>query len=181
VAFGATVVRRATFVRLDSHVPDVVEYLRNAAARVDPRADVQTLQAVQEVGRFRDIRRGLFAGTVVTLLLIGASLLVTAVEQLRDRRRLLAALAAFGTSRATLGWSVLWQTAVPIVLGLILAVAAGLGLGSVLLRMTDQPIIVNWSAVGGIAAVAGAVVLAVTVLTLPALWRLVRPSGLRTE
>jgi hypothetical protein len=94
---------------------------------------------------------------------------------------LLAALAAFGTSRATLGWSVLWQTAVPVALGLVLAVTTGLGLGSVLLRMTEQPVVVNWSVVAGIAAIAGLVVLAVTALTLPVLWRLVRPAGLRTE
>jgi hypothetical protein len=39
---------------------------------------------------------------VVILLLIGASLLITVLEQLRDRRRLLAILVAFGTRRSTI-------------------------------------------------------------------------------
>jgi membrane-associated phospholipid phosphatase len=45
--------------------------------------------------------------------------------QLRDRHRLLAVLVAFGTRRATLVWSVLWQTAIPVLFAMALAVLTG--------------------------------------------------------
>lgn len=115
------------------------------------------------------------------LLLIGASLLVSVLEQLRDRRKLLAALTAFGTRRSTMSWSVLWQTAVPVALGLVLATGVGLGLGSVLLDMVGHPVTVNWAAVAAMAGIGGGVVVLVTLLSLPPLWRLMRPEGLRTE
>jgi ABC-type antimicrobial peptide transport system permease subunit len=118
---------------------------------------------------------------VVTLLLIGLSLLVGVLEQLRDRRRLLAVLSAVGTRRSTLGWSVLLQTAVPVTLGLLLAVPAGIGLGGVLLAMVDEPIHLDGPAIAGMAVAAAAVVLLVTAAGLPVLWRMMRADGLRTE
>ena len=118
---------------------------------------------------------------VVTLLLIAASMLVGTLEQLRERRRLLAMLVAVGTRRTTLGWSVLWQTAVPVLVGLALAVVFGLGLGAVLLRMVQAPVTVAWPVVGLSVALGALTVLLVTGLSLPMLLRLTRPDGLRTE
>ena len=114
-------------------------------------------------------------------MLIGASLLVSQLEQLRERRKLLSALVAFGTRRRTLTMSVLWQTAIPIGLGLLLASAVGITLGAVLLRMSDTPVVVDWPTVLAMACAGAAVVLAVTLLSLPPLLRLMRPDGLRTE
>lgn len=65
-------------------------------------------------------------------------------------------------------------------LGLVLAVGAGAGLGMVLLRIVSQPVRFNWPVTAGIAG-AGAAVVLLTALTMPALWRLMRPDGLRTE
>jgi hypothetical protein len=62
-------------------------------------------------------------GALVVLVLIAAGLLIGMVEQLRERRRLLAALLAVGVRRRTLGGALLVQTAVPVLLGLALAVA----------------------------------------------------------
>jgi len=42
-------------------------------------------------------------------------------------------------------------------------------------------VLIDWGAVLAMAAAGAAVVLLVTALTLPALWRLTRPEGLRTE
>jgi len=121
------------------------------------------------------------AGAAATLALVGASLLVSLLEQVRERRRLLAVLAAFGTRRATLGWSVLWQATVPVALGLVLAIAAGTGLGALLLAIVSLPAAIDWTAVAALAGVGAGVVLAVTALSLPPLWRVMRPDGLRTE
>ena len=75
----------------------------------------------------------------------------------------------------------LWQTAVPIVLGLALRRRPGWASVSVLLRMVEH-------AGRGLAGrscrstgVGAASIVLVTLLSLPPLWRLMRPDGLRTE
>lgn len=131
--------------------------------------------------QFTDIRTGLLVGASAVLVLIGASLLVSQLEQLRERRKLLSALVAFGTRRRTLGLSVLWQTAIPITLGLVLASAVGLTLGAVLLKMTGFPVAVDWPSVLSMTGIGAGIVVLVTMLSMPPLVRLMRPEGLRTE
>ena len=173
--------RAEAYLRLAADRPDAVEHVRNAAAGVDPYASVLTLTENRQASQFVNVQRGLYVGAVVTLLLIGASMLVGVLEQLRERRRLLAMLVAVGTRRSTLSWSVLWQSAVPVVIGLALAVVFGLALGAVLLRMVQTPVTVAWPALGISTGLGAAVVLLVTGLSLPVLWRLTRPDGIRTE
>lgn len=181
-AHAARAARSETFfVRLDRSRPDAIEQLRNAVAANDPLLQVSVLQAVEERDDFTKVRRGIFVGTVAVLVLIGASMLVAALEQLRERRRVLAVLIAFGTPRATLSWSVLWQAAIPVALGLALAVVAGGALGAVLMEVADQPVRLDVAAIAGLAGAGAGVVLLVTALSLPALWRSTRPDGLRTE
>jgi hypothetical protein len=169
------------YLGLDESVPDAREHVRNTAALVDPLSQPMTWVSTERNNRFTTIRTGLFVGASCVLALIGASLLVSQLEQLRERRKLLSSLVAFGTRRRTLSLSVLWQTAVPIALGLALACVVGLTLGAVLLRMTDTSIRVDWSSVLAMTGIGAAVVLTVTLLSLPPLLRLMRPDGLRTE
>ncbi|MFF6993460.1 ABC transporter permease [Streptomyces sp. NPDC008313] len=168
-------------VQVDDSVPDVRELVRNAAAGIDPLADSMGWAPTDDARRFESIRTGLFVGATCVLFLIGASLLVSQLEQLRERRKLLSALVAFGTRRRTLSLSVLWQTAVPIALGLALATVVGLTLGTVLLKMSETPVSVDWPSVVSMTGIGAAVVLLVTALSLPPLLRLMRPDGLRTE
>ncbi|WP_030667020.1 ABC transporter permease [Streptomyces cellulosae] len=169
------------FLRLDPSVPDSREYVRNVAARVDPLAQTFGWSASQEDATYTSIRTGLFVGSAFVLALIGASLLVSQLEQLRERRKLLSALVAFGTRRHTLSLSVLWQTALPVGLGLVLATAVGVTLGAVLLKMTRTPVTMDWASVLTMTGVGAAVVGVVTLLSLPPLLRMMRPAGLRTE
>ncbi|MBP2705383.1 ABC transporter permease [Microbispora sp. RL4-1S] len=169
------------YVWLSPGDPDALERLRNTAVGADPLSMVGVQSAVRMDRKFDGIRRGLYIGAVITLLLIAASMLIGVLEQLRERRRLLAMLVAVGTRRGTLSWSVLWQTAVPVLIGMVLAVVFGLALGAVLMSMVQLPLSVSWPVVGGSAGLGAAVVLLVTALSLPALWRLTRPEGLRTE
>ncbi|MFJ9372321.1 ABC transporter permease [Streptomyces sp. NPDC101455] len=169
------------FVTLDPSVADATDHVRNTAATMDPLADVFTLASNDVSPQFRSIRTGLFVGATCVLLLIGASLLVSQLEQLRERRKLLSALVAFGTRRRTLSLSVLWQTAIPIGLGLVLATVVGLTLGAVLLKMSATAIRIDWSSVLAMTGIGGGVVLGVTLLSLPPLLRMMRPDGLRTE
>jgi hypothetical protein len=161
-------------------VPEAAEYARNTAAALDPLTRVSTLQNFERDSQFSSVRTGLFVGATAMMLLIAASMLVSTLEQLRDRRRLLSVLVAFGTRRTTLSWSALWQTAVPIALGLALAVTGGVGLGPVLLKMVGKQV-ADWWALLPVTWVGAALILLVTVLSLPPLWRMMRPDGLRTE
>jgi len=52
---------------------------------------------------------------------------------------MLAVLVASGTRRSTLSWSVLWQSALPVAVGIGITTATGLTLGSVLLRILGTP------------------------------------------
>jgi hypothetical protein len=169
------------FVSLDPSVPDAHDHVRNTAARLDPTSDPMTWQSVERNERYATIRTGLSVGAAAVLALIGASLLVSQLEQLRERRKLLSSLVAFGTRRRTLGLSVLWQSAIPIGLGLLLAATVGMALGAVLLRMTATPVRVDWASVLSMTGIGAGVVLVVTLLSLPPLLKLTRPDGLRTE
>ncbi|MEK2475254.1 FtsX-like permease family protein [Streptomyces noursei] len=168
-------------VRFDRDTPDAVEHIRNTAARIDPTMMEGSSIDNPHDRQYDGIRTTIFIGAVVTLLLIGAGLIISTVEQLYERRRLLSTLDAYGTRRATLGWSVLWQTALPVALGLALALSCGLALGSLLLTIIGSDVIVDWPVVAGMTAIGGGVILFVTALSLPPLWRMMRPEGLRTE
>ncbi|GGW82063.1 ABC transporter permease [Streptomyces caelestis] len=169
------------YLALDQGLATAPEYTRNTARRLGLPTDPVMLVSSKRDDTYASIRTGLFVGAACVLALIGASLLVSQLEQLRERRKLLSSLIAFGTRRRTLCLSVLWQTAIPIGLGLALATAIGLTLGAALLKMTDKPVGADWASVLSMTGIATAVVLLVTVLSLPPLLRLMRPDGLRTE
>ncbi|MDX3583292.1 ABC transporter permease [Streptomyces europaeiscabiei] len=169
------------YVRTDPAVPNALDEVRNAAVAVDPLIRTWEWTSTRRLDQFTDIRTGLLVGASAVLVLIGASLLVSQLEQLRERRKLLSALVAFGTRRRTLGLSVLWQTAIPITLGLVLASAVGLTLGAVLLKMTGFPVAVDWPSVLSMTGIGAGIVVLVTMLSMPPLVRLMRPEGLRTE
>ena len=76
----------------------------------------------------------------------------------------------------------LWQTAIPVVLGLALALAGGLGARRGPAEDDGHAGHVDWA---GVLADdrhrRGAWSSLVTLLSLPPLWRMMRPDGLRTE
>ncbi|MBT2676020.1 ABC transporter permease, partial [Streptomyces sp. ISL-14] len=180
-ATAAPALQGQVYLKIDRSVPDVDDRVRNTATAADPLSYPMTWYSTQTADRYGTIRTGLFVGAVCVLALIGASLLVSQLEQLRDRKKLLSSLVAFGTRRRTLSLSVLWQTAIPIALALLLSSVVGLTLGAVLLRMTATPVIVDWTSVMSMLGVGAGIVLTVTLLSLPPLLRLMRPDGLRTE
>ncbi|MFF5048899.1 ABC transporter permease [[Kitasatospora] papulosa] len=167
-------------IKVDEGVEDVAEYVRNTAARIDPGMRVATLASTERDRQYASVQTGLRLGAAATLLLIASSMLISQLEQLRERKRLLSVLVAFGTRRVTLGWSVLWQTAVPVTAGLLVAIAGGLGLGAVMTWMLDKTV-TQWWLFLPMAGAGGALIVLVTLLSLPLLWRLMRPDGLRTE
>lgn len=160
---------------------DALEGLRTAAAGLGPLVRVNALQGTRQDDQFVAVRRGILVGAIAVLVLIGASMLVGALEGLHERRRLLASLVAVGTPPRVLHRSILLQTAVPVALGLAVAVAVGIGLGALLLRTIGEPVRVDVASTLLVVGVGAAVVPLVTALSAPALRRILRPDGLRTE
>ncbi|WP_052851514.1 ABC transporter permease [Streptomyces avicenniae] len=167
-------------VRVDPGEPDAVERIRNVAWGYGFDTAIWNMQSQRTSEEFQRIERGLLVGATGIMLIIGLSMVVSTVEQLRERKRLLSVLVAFGTRRRTLGVSVLWQSAVPVVLGLALASLVGTVLGGLLLAMVDVPV-GSWFVFWPMAMAGAGVIAMVTFASLPPLWRLMRADGLRTE
>ncbi|GAA2554830.1 ABC transporter permease [Winogradskya consettensis] len=171
----------AYLLRLDPADPDAIEHVRNTMIRLDPAAPLQLFGDDRVGNQFAGARQVAQACAVLLLLFIGASMLVNVTEQLRERRRLLAVLAAFGTPRRTLSAAVLYQVAVPATVGLLLSVIVGSSLSAVLLAATHGPVDLDWPVIAGITAAVAAMVVAVTAGSLPLLFRLLRTQELRSE
>ncbi|MFB7289090.1 FtsX-like permease family protein [Actinacidiphila glaucinigra] len=178
--YGLPQASTSAYVAVDHGVADAGEQLRNAAARLDPALRVYGLVNVERDRQYSSVQTGLRIGGTLTVALIAAGMLVALIEQLRERRRLLSVLVAFGTRRRTLAWSVLWQTAVPVLAGTVVAILGGLVLGRVMLGIVVKPVR-DWWVFLPYAGIGAAAVLVVTLLSLPALWRMMRADGLRTE
>jgi hypothetical protein len=171
----------AYLIRLDPADPDAVERVRNTMVRLAPAAPLQLFGDERIGDQFGGARQVAQACAVLFLLFIGASMLVNVTEQLRERRRLLAVLAAFGTRRRVLSASVLYQVAVPATIGLLLAVLIGSGLSAVLLAATRAPVEFDWPAIATMTAAVAAMIMAVAAAGLPLLFRLLRVQELRSE
>lgn len=167
-----------------SNDPDFAEVARNAIAPFGWHASLFVPEPVLLTHSQRSylvIRAGLLAGSVFTLLLAGVSLLVLGLEQLRERRRTIAMLAATGVPVRVLARSVVWQNAIPLLLGIATAVATGIGLSALSARLTRASFTIDWLAVGVLSATAAALVLLVTLVTLPSLRGAARLASMRTE
>ncbi|WP_406630754.1 FtsX-like permease family protein [Amycolatopsis sp. WGS_07] len=130
------------------------------------------------VASFRAV---LLTASLFVLAVAAMSLLMLSIEQISERRRPLAALSASGVPIGVLARGSLWQTAVPVVVGVVLAVGAGLGLTAPILRLAKMPMMVDGGVLAGLAAAAVAAVLLVTALTLPLLRQVTRLDTLRSE
>ncbi|MFJ8960597.1 FtsX-like permease family protein [Lentzea sp. NPDC102401] len=169
---------------LDLSVPDAAEHMRNAIAPYTWRVHAYFVgqdDSAEVVMVFAAIRRALLGGSVLTLLLAGASLLVMALEQVRERRRPLAVMAASGVPRGTLARSLLWQNGVPLVLSTAISVSTGVLLGVMVTRVFEAEVAYDWTGIASLTGASVALVLAVTALTLPSLRRATGALGLRTE
>jgi hypothetical protein len=126
-------------------------------------------------------RAVLLTASLFVLAVAAMSLLMLSIEQISERRRPLAALSAAGVPVGVLARGSLWQTAIPVVVGVVLAVAAGLGLTAPILRLADRPMIIDVPALLALAGATVAAVLLVTGLTMPLLRQVTRLDTLRSE
>ncbi|GIE28121.1 membrane protein [Actinoplanes italicus] len=170
-----------TSIRLTSGTPaEKSGDIRAAAISVDPFLQVTNL--VSEADRYGAMKTALNIGSTIILLLMGLGLLLDVADRLHDRRRLLGVLAAIGATRATVLRSVMLQALVPVVAGLALAVATGIGLGVVLMRLSEVPVRIDPVAVFSPVAAGAALVLICTVaILLPAARRVTSTEQLQHE
>ncbi|MFI9236355.1 ABC transporter permease [Streptomyces sp. NPDC053079] len=167
-------------VQLLPPFPDALEHVRNTSAAIGPGHEIRYLPDQDGASEYGTMLGILPWAAAMTLGLVATSLLLTTVEQLRERRRPLATLAAFGAPRSTVAWSVVWQTAVPVALGMPLAVLGGLALGRSMLSPFDVPVPDRFAFLPVVGLGLGVIAL-VTLAALPPLWRMMRPDGLRAE
>ncbi|WP_410608033.1 FtsX-like permease family protein [Amycolatopsis sp. lyj-109] len=130
------------------------------------------------VDSFRSL---LITASLFVLAVAAMSLLMLSIEQISERRRPLAALSAAGVPIGVLARGALWQTGIPVVVGVVLAVAAGLGLTAPILRLADRPMIIDVPVLLALAGTTVAAVLLVTALTMPLLRQVTRLDTLRSE
>ncbi|MFC3451866.1 FtsX-like permease family protein [Amycolatopsis speibonae] len=164
--------------------PDFVELVRNSVAPFGWQASVTAYnqkRITDEVQMFGDMRSILLGGALFVLLLAGVSLLVLAQEQVRERRRALGALSATGVPVRVILRSLLWQNGIPLLLGIVIATATGIGIAAVGKRMFWSALYIDWAAVGVLAVATIAVVLLVTASTWPFVRSAAKAESLRTE
>jgi len=132
----------------------------------------------------------LVAIMLVTTLLVGITLVISAVDHTHERRRSLAALAAAGVPRRVLAGAMVWQSAVPLAIAVVLALPVSVGLGWLLGAASSAiglapgssiAVAVPWSQWLLVAGVAVAMTASASLAAVPALMRATRPDALRFE
>jgi len=106
---------------------------------------------------------------------------VLAQEQVRERRRDLGALSATGVPVRVILRSLMWQNGIPLLLGIVIATATGIGIAAIGRRMFWEALYIDWAAVGVLAAAAVVMMLLVTAATLPSVRSAAKTENLRTE
>ncbi|NUT98459.1 MAG: ABC transporter permease, partial [Saccharothrix sp.] len=150
-----------------------------ATGRVDRAVVLLATARLGQVELFTSLRGGVIGGSVLLTLLAVVGLAAAAVDQVWERRRHTAVLAANGVPPRTLATAALWQSAIPTALGIALAIPVGLG--AAWLVVPTALFRVDWVELATTVASAAAVVLVVSLCTLPALRHAIRPASLRTE
>ncbi|MEU4746685.1 FtsX-like permease family protein, partial [Actinosynnema sp. NPDC023658] len=150
-----------------------------ATSRADRGVTLRRDFQAGQVELFTSLRSGVIGGSVLLTLLAVIGLAAAAVDQVFERRRPTAVLAANGVPPKVLALSALGQSAVPAALGIGLAIPVGVG--TAWLVAPAGRFRVDWTEIATTVAAAAIVVLVVSLCTLPALRSAIRPEVLRTE
>jgi hypothetical protein len=177
----------AIFVATDGH-PMTLERIRNAlfptvGAPVSLRGDRSDY--VDEVPAL--VGGAVTLGLLMTFAIAAATLLITSVDAVGERRRSLAALAAVGASRGVLRRALTVETALPMLAGIALGLGSAIGGTWMVWRAVtkfeelDEPPPIYWRSLGVVVAFAIVAIVLATLATFPSLGRAIRPESLRTE
>ncbi|MFD9889244.1 FtsX-like permease family protein [Amycolatopsis sp. NPDC059027] len=165
---------------------DLADRVADALGPLNWRVSVRAYDPASDAAADLDrqsalLREVTLTASVFVLAVATLSLFMLSVEQITERRRLLAAMVATGVPLAVLARSLLWQTALPVVAGVLLALGAGMGFTLPILRLAGSPVVVDPATLGGLLGTAVLAVLVVTGLTFPLLRRATRITSSRAE
>jgi predicted lysophospholipase L1 biosynthesis ABC-type transport system permease subunit len=114
---------------------------------------------------------------LVLLLVTGATLLLSTVDAMMERRRALAMLTALGADRSLLRRSILVQVGIPLAVATTLGVGVSLLVTSLLFPLLVEPLLLPLTRLATIAGAAVVLVFGVTIAAMP--WdRIVRRAEL---
>jgi cell division protein FtsX len=184
---AAEVAPSVVYVATDGD-PDTLERIRNAvhgprAPVVRPRGELEDY-ADEVLGL---VDAGVTFGIAITFAIAAATMLVTAVDAVGERRRSLATLAAVGASRGVLRRALAIETTLPMLSGVVLGLSAAiLGTWMVFKGVTeyeglDEMPTIQWRSLGFVVVFAIVATVVATIATFPSLGRAIRPESLRTE
>jgi cell division protein FtsX len=168
--------------------PATVERIRNAlygpsAPNVSPRGEPEDY--ADEVPAL--VGGAVTLGLLITFAVAAATMLITTVDAVGERRRSLAALAAVGASRSVLRRALAVETALPMVAGVALGLGSAIAGTWMLFQavadfeaMIEAPPI-YWRSLGSVLTFAIVATVVATIATFPSLGRAIRPESLRTE
>ncbi|GAA4664728.1 MULTISPECIES: FtsX-like permease family protein [Amycolatopsis] len=169
---------------LDPAVPDALDRVRSAVSPLQWRASVSApVSENGDMAMLNATRALLYAGAVLTMLLAGISMLVLVIGQISERRRPFAAMTAAGVPRGVLSRSLLWQNALPVVFGVLVAIGAGIGVAAMLLRIMTPgaAMLLDWTFIMVMASAALVLVLLVSAAAVPGLRSVTKLEALRME
>jgi FtsX-like permease family protein len=180
--YGGTTCRGCLAILDTDGRPETVERVRNALVWANGSAETAS-EARASLGPGTQTRwvRLLELAMLLLLVVTGASILVSTVDGLMERRRPIAALSAMGVPTGVIRRSVLVQIALPLSLGLALGAASGLLVTKLVSVIADDALTLPLNQLMVTAAGVGAIALLATAASLPWVRVSRRPELLRTE
>lgn len=119
------------------------------------------------------------AALVLSLGLLGFA--VATIDRAISRRAEMVSLQLLGTGRSVIRAAQWWEAAVPLLVGVVIAIGAGSTVGYVYLSIAEGTIGIPWQAIGTLTLVSAASAVVVAALTVAACAPRIRPDLIRHE
>ena len=180
--YGATYSTPCCTVLHTNGDPATLERVRNALLGL-PYAEVFSAVQLREVGSAKgdQVVKLLQLAIFVLLMVSAASLLVSTVDGMMERRRPFAVLSAIGVANSVLRRSIIFQVSLPLVLGVLLGVGVGTTTSILVFKMDGQTAVIPFAQISLTTGFVGAMTLLVTGASLAWLRITRRPELLRND
>lgn len=165
-------------VQADPRVLDE-QGLRDVVSAITPTSDVYDPWADDSYGFVSGLRAltWVVAGFVLSIGLLGFA--VATIDRTVARRAEMVSLQLLGTGRGVIRAAQWWEAAVPLVIGVVIAIGAGSAVGSVYLSIAGGPAGTAWTSIGVLTLVSALAAVAVAGLTVIACAPRIRPELIR--
>jgi len=181
---GSVNARDATAIVTNDGSRATLERVRTALAW--RASDVRTVGSLRQTvsqssNQETVLARGAVAVAILMLMITAASLLVSTVDGMMERRRPTAVLSALGVPASVIRRSVILQILLPLCIALALGAGVALAVTALLFRTLKEPLLLPIRQLTLTAAAVGLAVVVVSALSLPWVRVTRRPELLRTE